>query len=228
MSVDPFSMFNANTAAKAQTDAAKTNSATADRALQQQKDIYDQEVARNKPFYDSGVTGVINLNKMVNGGYAMEESPAAKYQLTQGTKSLNRQLSARGLLGSGNASQRLAELSSGIAANDYDKQYSRLLDQVKIGTGASASAGAASQTLSNAIGQNSAAVQQNTTQSGAARAALYSGLSGANAQAMGTGLNAYRSGLFSGGGDGNGALYNDAGGNINNVDFESGGGWGGL
>jgi len=182
--------------ANAQEDAAEQNSETADKGMALQEKLYNSEIERNKPFYNSGVKGVIELDKMINGGYEMKESPAAKYELTQGTKSLNRQLAARGLLGSGNAAQRLSELSSGIAANDYDKQFSRLLDQVKIGTGASAAAGASSSTLSNAIGQNSAAVQANNTQAGQARAALYSGIGGTGVSAVNTGINAYRSGLF--------------------------------
>lgn len=252
--------------ANAQEDAADQNTATADKGMALQEKLYNSEIERNKPFYDTGVEANARLNAMVTGkpqsyadsrrrlsdmdamnlsegektasgfnfgdpqkawyrdengeltdkvplstvagGYNMGESPAAQYQLTQGTKSLNRQLSARGLLGSGNASQRLAELSSGIAANDYNQQYSRLLDQVKIGTGASAAAGASSSTLSNAIGQNSAAVQQNNTQAGAARASLYSGIGGSGVSAVNTGINAYRSGLFNSAG---GTTY-DAGG----------------
>jgi len=219
---DLFGIGPASRAADAQTHASDNQTATANSALAsqekinadtlaQQKDLYNQDIARNKPFYDTGVSANANLDKMVNGGYDMNQSPAAQYELTQGTKSLNRQLAARGLLGSGNASQRLAELSSGVAANDYNQQYSRLLDQVKIGTGASASAGASSSTLgsqigqgaaslSGAVGQNSTAVQNAQYQAGQGRAALYGGQSGATMGMANLGLNAYRSGLFSGSG----------------------------
>jgi hypothetical protein len=205
-------------ASNAQTDAAKANAATANQSLavqqqintdnlNQQKDLYNQDVARNKPFYDTGVTANANLDKMVNGGYNVQQSPAAQYALKQGTKSLNRNLAARGLLGSGNAAQRLSELSSGVAANDYNQQYSRLLDQVKIGTGASASTGAASQTLGGQIGQNSAnmtnavgtnslANQQAQYQAGQGRASLYSGLGGLPMSAASLGINASRAGLL--------------------------------
>ena len=185
-----------------QDSATQANTNTADASLAQQKELYDEDVARNQPFYNTGVAANANLNKMVNGGYNMQESPAAQYELTQGTQSLNRNLAARGLLGSGNASQRLAELSSGVAANDYNQQYGRLLDQVKIGTGASASAGAASQTLGNQIGQNSQQVQQNNSLGALGRASLYSGMGGASGGAANVGINAYRSGLFGGSGNG--------------------------
>jgi hypothetical protein len=189
-------IFAANAASDSQEATNKSNNDISNASLAQQKELYNDTIAREKPFYDAGVTANSQLGKMVNGGYNMQESPAAQYELQQGTKSLNRQLSARGLLGSGNASQRLAELSSGVAANDYNQQYSRLLDQVKIGTGASASAGAASNTLGNQIGQNSQQTQQNNTNSGNARASLYSGMGGLSSSAVNTGINAYRSGLF--------------------------------
>lgn len=185
-------------ASNAQGKATRQNKENAEASLAMQERLYNEDVARNKPFYNEGVKALPQLQEMVNGNYNMQESPAAKYQLTQGTRSLNRQLAARGLLGSGNAAQRLSELSTGVAANDYDKQYSRLLDQVKIGTGASGAAGASSQTFGNQIGQNSQQVQQNNTQGGQARASLYSGMGGASAGAANIGLNAYRSGLFSG------------------------------
>jgi len=207
---DLFGAGPASKAANAQTHAADQATATADKALAQQQKIYDEAVARNKPFYDSGVSANAQLGKMVNGGYNMQESPAAQYQLTQGTRSLNRQLAARGLLGGGNASQKLAELSSGIAANDYNQQYGRLLDQVKIGTGASAASGSASQAFGNQVGQNSTAVQNNQNNAGQARASLYAGQSGASMGMANIGLNAYRSGLFSGGGGG-GDPYNAGG-----------------
>lgn len=216
-------ILGANAATDAANTTAQANISTADKTLAQQQKMYDDQIAREKPFYDTGVTANANLDKMVNGGYDIKQSPAAQYQLTQGTKSLNRQLAARGLLGSGNAAQRLGELSSGVAANDYNQQYSRLLDQVKIGTGASASAGAASSTLSNQMGQNSLAVQNAQTAQGQARASLYSGMGGLTSNAVNTGINAYRA--FNSG-NSNGALYNDSGGNINNVDFGSSSSWG--
>jgi hypothetical protein len=187
----------------AQDDATQANKDVSAQTLAFQKQIHDEDIARNKPFYDTGVSANANIDKMTHGGYDMQESPAAQYELQQGTRSLNRQLAARGLLGSGNAAQRLSELSSGVAAKDYNDQYSRLLDQVKIGTGASASAGASSNTLSSAVGQNATNQTAANTASGNARAALYSGMGGASSSAAGTALNAYK--LYQNSGNGGAA-----------------------
>lgn len=200
---DLFGDGPASKAANAQNAATQAQTTTANNALDEQRKIYEEEVARNKPFYDAGVAANVKLNDLSANGYDMKESPSAQYALTQGTRSLNRQLAARGLLGSGNASQRLSELSSGIAANDYNTEYNRkygaLLDQVKISTGASNSAGAASQALSNNVGQNSIAVQTAQGNAGQARASLYAGMGANSINMANLGINAYRSGLFSGG-----------------------------
>lgn len=141
-------LFGANKAAGAAADGAQAQVDIAEAQMRQQQQIYDDQmrryeaqIRRNEPYYRMGTRAISPIQQMVYGGYKMEQSPAAKYAMQQGTRTLNRQLAARGLLGSGNASQRLGELSSGIAANDYNTQYQRLLDQIKIGTGASSEAG---------------------------------------------------------------------------------------
>lgn len=139
--------------------------------------MYNDSVARQQPFYDTGVKANAARDRMINGGYDMSASPAAQYQLTQGTKSLNRQLAARGLLGSGNAAQRFADLSSGIAANDYNQQYQRLTDQINAGTGAAQSQNAASNQLGS-LGNQAYQNQANATvQNGNNRASLYTNMS---------------------------------------------------
>ena len=184
--------------ADAQTESANTAANAQNNATAMQKQIYDEEVKRNKPFYDVGVNAIPDYLKMLNGGYDMKESPSAQYSLTQGTKTLNRQLASRGLLGSGNAAQRLSELSSGVAANDYSQQYSRMLDALKLGTGASASMGAASSTYGNSLESGAQNLGNIAMNSGAARASLYSGMGGASGSALGTGLNIYNSGVKNG------------------------------
>lgn len=183
--------MGASSAADAQTQAASQQAATASETLALQKQMYDADVARNKPFYDIGVEALPTMKNMVTGKYDMTASPAAQYELTQGTKTLNRQLAARGLLGSGNAAQRLGELSSGVAAKDYNDQYNRLLDQIKIGTGASAQTGQSSNTYNSAIGAAGSATEAAQANAGQARAALYSGMGGLAQSSIGTGINAF-------------------------------------
>lgn len=182
---------SAKQAAGAQTYAADQQAQTAADTLALQKEMYDADVERNRPFYELGVEALPTMRSMVSGNYNMQESPAARYELQQGTRSLNRQLQARGLLGGGNAAMRLAELSSGIAAKDYNDQYNRLLDQIKVGTGASASMGQSSGNYNSAIGQYGQTVGNAQAQSGQARAALYAGQAGQLNNTINTGINTF-------------------------------------
>jgi len=182
---------SASKAAKASTNAAKQQAATATETLALQKEMYDADVARNKPFYDLGVGSIPAMQSMVSGNYDPEQSPAARYELQQGSKSLNRQLAARGLLGSGNASQRYAELATGVAAKDYNDQYNRILDQIKVGTGASAQTGQSSANYNSSIGQWGSNTSNAQGQAGQAKASLYAGQAGLVNNTISTGINAY-------------------------------------
>lgn len=176
----------------AQTEAANTAAEAQKSAQQVQKEIYNQQRSDFEPFRQVGVGAISDYQKMLNGGYNMQESPAAKYALQQGTKSMNRNLAARGLSGSGNAAQRLSELSSGIAASDYQNQYNRLADALKLGTGASSAMSQASNTYGSQVGQGAANLGNLANQSGQARASLYSGLGSASANTAAAGLKAYQ------------------------------------
>lgn len=195
------------------TEAAAETAATAqNNATDVQRQIYDQQRKDFEPFRQVGTNAIGDYEKMLSGGYDMKESPAAQYQLQQGTKSLNRQLAARGLLGSGNAAQRLSELSSGVAASDYQNQYNRLADALKLGTGASSAMSQASNQYGANVGNAAANLGNIAMQSGQARAGLYSGLGGASANTFGAGVRAYDYGKNAGwwGGSGGAAATNGA------------------
>lgn len=83
----------------------------------------------------------------------MELSPIGEWTLQESLKMQNRQDAARGLSGSGGASSRAGELGMQVRANDYQAQYGRILDALKLGTGASEAMGNVNQNLSNQVGQ---------------------------------------------------------------------------
>lgn len=143
---------------QAQSDA--NDKATGIKALEMMmmKKMYDEQMARQQPFYEQGISSLEDYAKMLKGGYDMKQSPAAQYELEQGTKALNRQLAARGMSGGGIAARRLAELSGGVAARDWQNQYSRLVDSLKLGTGASASMGQSGQYYGNQIGHGASSL----------------------------------------------------------------------
>jgi hypothetical protein len=159
--------------ANATGDAAEKSAQAQMYAANIQKQMYDESMARQEPFYQQGVNSLADYAKMLQGGYDMKQSPAAQYELQQGTKSMNRQLAARGLLGGGTAANRLSELSSGVAARDWQNSYSRLLDSLKLGTGASASMGQSGQNYGNQMGQGANALGQIYQNQGNNMASIY-------------------------------------------------------
>lgn len=136
------------------------------------------------------IVSAANIPK-VTSTFQPGQSPAAKYQLEQGNIALGRALGARGLAGGGGAALKLADLSKSVAASDWENQYNRLLDLVKVGTGASAATGGAAANLSNAYGVGAQNLGNLYNQAGQAKAGLYSGMGSASANTFGTGLRAY-------------------------------------
>jgi hypothetical protein len=138
-----------------------------------QKGIYQDQVTRYEPFYQQGINSLEDYAKMLKGGYDMKQSPAAQYELQQGTKTMNRQLAARGLLGGGTAANRLTELSSGIAARDWQNSYSRLLDSLKLGSGAAQSMGQSGANYGNQVGGTANSLGSIYTNQGNNMASIY-------------------------------------------------------
>lgn len=221
----------ASTATGATTAAANTAAEVQNRALDEQKKIYEETQQRWEPYRAAGEKGLSAMDKLLYGGYNMEESPSAKYALTQGNRALSRQMAARGSLGGGSAAQRLAELSSGIAASDYNNRYNQLLNAIQTGSGAVAGTGNAGTVFGNQM-QSGANSQGNIATNagnslaniamnqGQQTASLYSGLGGASANTAAAGLKAYQaynaapaaSAAASSGGSGSyGVLASDAG-----------------
>jgi hypothetical protein len=134
------------------------------------------------------------------------QSPAYLAKNTLAQRDLNNQLQARGLSSGGLGAVKATDLSRRLTADDYTKEreykrgslvdayksrysensdmYNRILDQVKVGTGASAQMG-------NAGNQYASSVGKNTMAAGAAEADFYSGLAGMPVQAANLGLKVY-------------------------------------
>lgn len=164
------SMYGADKAAEGSEKAAQAQMF----AAMMQKKMFDEAMARQQPFYEQGISSLEDYAKMLKGGYDMKQSPAAQYELEQGTKALNRQLAARGMSGGGIAARRLAELSGGVAARDWQNQYSRLVDSLKLGSGAASTMNQSGQVFGGQIGQTANALGNIYQQGGFNQASLYS------------------------------------------------------
>jgi hypothetical protein len=190
------------------------------RATKEAARQYDLTTESFKPYTEVGTNALADYQAMLHGGYNMQESPAAQYQLTQGTKAMNRALAARGLSGSGNAVNRLTELNSSIAATDWSNQYNRLLDAINIGTSASAKTASAGSKYADQLSTAAGQIGNNTWNQAQQLNSIYSNAinnmqnSGLNAMALGT-----KSGWWGGGTSGSPGYQGGGGdyGSLNNV-----------
>jgi hypothetical protein len=182
----------ASAGADAVSDAADTAAGAQNNATAVAHEQYDADIARQQPFYDVGRGAIPSFQRAISGApYDIAEDPAAQYERTIGTRALNRSLASRGLSGSGNAVNRLTELNMGVAARGWQNQYQRILDALKLGTGASASMGNASNAFTSANQSAANNLSNIAMQQGNTQASLYAGIPGATANTLATGLNAY-------------------------------------
>jgi hypothetical protein len=202
--------------AKATSDASEEMARAIKKATKEAARQYDLTTESFKPYTEVGTNALADYQAMLHGGYDMQESPAAQYQLTQGTKAMNRALASRGLSGSGSAVNRLTELNSSIAATDWSNQYNRLLDAINIGTSASAKTASAGSKYADQLSTAAGQIGNNAWNQAQSLNSIYSNLqnSGMNMMALGT-----KSGWWGGGTSGSPGYQGGGGdyGSLNNV-----------
>jgi len=128
--------------AASQRQAAAAQADAAQRGLDLQKSIYEQQSALNKPFYQAGVTGQNRLMDLLGlgsnttgadfGKYAKDFSmsdfqadPGYAFRLAEGQKALDRQAAARGGLISGSALKAAARYGQDMGSQEYQSAFNR-------------------------------------------------------------------------------------------------------
>lgn len=200
--------FAANRAGESQADAATRAAqiqAEASRyAADLQQKQYDQNVARQQPFYQAGVNALPELVQASRyTPFSMEQftaDPGYAFRLSEGTKALDRSAAARGGLISGAATKAATRYGQDMASNEYTNAFNRyqterearlgpLRTLTGMGGTTASNLGAAGQTNATNIGNLGIAGANATaggmTDAAAARASGYVG--GANAITGGLG-----------------------------------------
>lgn len=200
----------ANAQADAATRAAETQSAAARYAADLQQQQYNQNVARQQPFYEAGVNALPELVAASRyTPFSMEQfqaDPGYAFRLSEGTKALDRSAAARGGLISGAATRAATRYGQDMASNEYTNAFNRyqqeraarlnpLQSLTGMGQTTAAGLGAAGQTNATNIG-NLGMAGANATAEGYmgaanARASGYMGVSNALTSGLGTGINYY-------------------------------------
>ena len=175
--------------------AADTQADAMDRASEREYQQYQQDVARQKPFYDVGVNALPELVEASRyQPFTMDKfqaDPGYAFRLKEGQKALERSAAARGGLlsgGTGKALQRFGqEFGSQEYTNAFNRYYAERDARLKPLQALTGMGQTTSQQLSNTGQQMASNISNNMGSAAAARASGYVG----TANALTGGLNTY-------------------------------------
>jgi hypothetical protein len=191
------SLIGANAAGKA----ASTQADAANRAADLQYKQYQEDVQRQKPFYDVGVNALpelVQASKYKNFGMdQFQQDPGYAFRLKEGQQALDRQAAARGGLISGGALKAAQRYGQEMGSQEYTNAFNRYQAERQARLGPLQAMTGMGQTTAQQIGvagQNMAGNVGEAYQGGAnARASGYVGGANALTSGLGTYLN-YRQG----------------------------------
>jgi hypothetical protein len=166
--------------AQAAGDAARVQSDASRYAANLQQKQYEENVQRQKPFYDVGVNALpelVQASKYTPFSMAQfQADPGYAFRLSEGQKALDRSAAARGGLISGAATKAATRYGQDMASNEYTNAFNRYQNERQARLGPLQSLTGMGQTTANTLG---AAGQTNAANIGNL------GMAGANATAEG-------------------------------------------
>jgi len=182
------SLIGANAAGKA----ASVQADAANRAADLQNQQYQENVVRQKPFYDVGVNALpelVQASKYKNFGMdQFQQDPGYAFRLKEGQQALDRQAAARGGLISGGALKAAQRYGQEMGSQEYTNAFNRYQAERQARLGPLQALTGMSQTTAQQIG---AAGQNMATNVGEA----YQGAANARASGYVGGANALTGGL---------------------------------
>lgn len=187
------SLIGANAAG----EAANTQADAANRAADLQYRQYQENVARQKPFYDVGVNALPELVAASKytpfGMQQFQQDPGYGFRLKEGQQALDRQAAARGGLISGGALKAAQRYGQEMGSQEYMNAFNRYQTERAARLNPLQSLTGMGQTTANTLGtsgQNMASNVGEAIGSGAAaRASGYVGQANALTSGLGTYLN---------------------------------------
>jgi hypothetical protein len=165
----------------------------ANRAADLQYKQYQEDVARQKPFYDVGVNALPELVKASKytpfGMQQFQQDPGYAFRLKEGQQALDRQAAARGGLISGGALKAAARYGQEMGSQEYTNAFNRYQAERQARLGPLQSLTGMGQTTAQQIGAAGSNMASNVGNAmGSAAAARASGyVGGANALTSGLG-----------------------------------------
>lgn len=178
----------AKKAANAQVDAAN-------KALDLQKQMYDQSRADLAPWRDAGGQAIAGGLAMLMPGYDYKTSPGYDFRYGEGLRAVDSGAAAKGQLMSGGTMKDEMRFADGLASADYNDQFNRMMAVASGGQQAATTGANAAQGYANSASSLYGNIGQ----------AKASGYAGQNAAIQGTlGNLSSIFGMYGGGGMGGG------------------------
>ena len=152
--------------------AAKAQVQSADQAIAEQRRQYDQTRADLAPWRQAGGQAIQQGFAMLQPGYDYKTSPGYDFRFSEGQRAVESGGAARGMLMSGGTLKDLARFGDGLASQDYNDQFNRMMAVASGGQQAATNGAQLGQQAQNNIGSL-------LTQQGNARASGYIGTANA-------------------------------------------------
>jgi hypothetical protein len=205
-------------------DAADVQAGAANRAADLQYKQYQENVVRQKPFYDVGVNALPELVAASKytpfGMQQFQQDPGYAFRLKEGQQALDRSAAARGGLISGGALKAAQRYGQEMGSQEYTNAFNRYQLERQARLNPLQSLAGVGQTTANTLGtsgqqmaSNVGEAQQNAA---AARASGYVGQANALTSGLGTYLNYSQGNRMIGAMGGGGGRSNVPGWSVNN------------
>jgi hypothetical protein len=165
--------------ARAAKSAAQTSANAADRATELQRQQYEESVARQQPFLQTGTEMFNRLAALQRGGPEaqnfLQMDPGYQFRLSEGMKALDRQAAARGGLISGGALKAAQRYGQELGSQEFGAAYNRLAGLADVGPRAAGVMSGLGQTYATNVGNMMLGQGQTAANAALARGSAYSG-----------------------------------------------------
>lgn len=178
-------------------DAADAQVGATEAMTREQRRQYDENVARQKPFYEAGVNALpelVNASRYTPFGMGQfQADPGYAFRLGEGTKAIERSAAARGGLLSGGTGKALQKFGQDYGSQEYMNAFNRYQTERAARLNPLQSLTGMGQTTANTLGQAGQQMASNVGEAigsgAAARASGYVGGANALTSGLGTYLN---------------------------------------
>jgi hypothetical protein len=171
-------LLGARMAGRSAEKAANTEAAQQQRALDLQERMYEEGVARQQPFLQTGTEFFNRLAALQRGGPGaaqefLQMDPGYGFRLSEGLKALERGAAARGGLVSGAALKAAQRYGQDVASQEFGQAYNRLAGLAQIGPSAAGVMNTLGQNYASGAGGIYGAMGQSAGQAQLARGSIY-------------------------------------------------------